>query len=112
MDAVAERLGSLRWSGQVAVLSLDQLEAAMAALDGRVEPATARYREVLAAYERLGMLPDGVTARLEQLLLLGGLPDRGTLSTEARRIGHDLGAVTLLERLDAVASQERVEVTS
>jgi class 3 adenylate cyclase/tetratricopeptide (TPR) repeat protein len=111
MSAVAERLRSLRWSGEVTVLSLDQLEAAMAARGGRLEPAVSRYREVLASYERLGMLPDAVAARLEMLLLLGELPDRSALASEARRIISDLGAATLSERLDMVAPREdRVEV--
>jgi tetratricopeptide (TPR) repeat protein len=112
MEVVAERLRTLRWAGTLPALSLAQLEAAMAALDGRHEAAESRYREVIAGLERLGLRPDAATARMEMLLLLGAaLPDRAELAAEARRIMDGLGAVTLRERLDTIASvDERVEV--
>ncbi len=112
MEVVAEQLRQLRWTGEVTVLSVRQLEGALMALDGRRVEATARYRDALTAWRRLGLQPDIATAEMEMLLLLGDdLPDREELAADARRIMTGLGAVTLLQRLAAVSTPRgRVEV--
>jgi hypothetical protein len=111
MRSVAGRLGSVRVRGEVVVLALRQLEAASMGLDGRQAEAATRYRENLAAWRRLGMLPDTATAEMEMLLLLDGLDDRAELAADAQRILEGLGAVTLLQRLATVSTPRgRVEV--
>jgi hypothetical protein len=111
MEAAAQLLRDLRWTRDLTALACRQLEGALMALDGRHAEATARYRDTLTAWRRLGMLPDIATAEMEMLLLLEDLPDRDELAADARRILTGLGAVTLLQRLDTVTTpRERVEV--
>jgi len=108
MEILAARLREFRWAGDVPATGLLQLEAALAALDGEPESAERGYREALATWRRLEMLPTMATTQMEMLLLLGErLDDRAELAAEARGILTGLEAVTLLARLDEVASIEQ-----
>ncbi len=93
--------------------TINQGRAALAALDGRFDVAEAGYREVLHAWRRLDMRPHVAIAEMEMIRLLGDrLADRDEIANEARAMLEDLGAVTLLARLDEVAPMPTTETVS
>jgi class 3 adenylate cyclase len=112
LERSVEHLEALGWATDVRAATIRQAKAALTAMRGDHDEAEIGYRATLSVWRALGMRPDVVTAELEMLRLLGDrLADREALASDARAIATELGAVTLLQRLDEVASaSERVEV--
>jgi len=101
LAAAVDRVANHGWAGTVRATTVRQGTAALAALDGDHEAAEAGYRETLAVWRRLDMKPDVAIAQMEMLRLLGEhLPDADGLAADARTILTELGAVSLLERLE------------
>jgi hypothetical protein len=108
LEAALQRVTDHGWAGAVKSTMVSQGTAALAAMDGVIEDAERGYRETLAVWRRLDMKPDVAIAQMEMLLLMGDrLPDSDALAAEARTILTELGAASLLRRLDDVAPATR-----
>jgi class 3 adenylate cyclase len=113
LETVLARVGSMSWTGELAVNTARQTRAALAALDGRLDEAEEGYRAAIVTWVAMGLRPDVATAKAHMIALLGRrLADRDALEADARRIFAELGAVTLLGWLDrvAVGQEEELEV--
>jgi hypothetical protein len=101
------------WNGVIKAITTRQSTAALAALDGALEEAEPAYREALEAWRRLGLRPLAAVAQMEMLRLFGdALEDREAVAADARATLEDLGAVSLLRRLDEVAPAPTLQAAS
>ncbi len=104
LAALVEHLEQHQWNSAFKATTVVQSRAALAALGGATDEAVAGYREALEGWRRLGLRPSQAVALVEMLRLFGTeLPDHAEIAAEARAIMEDLGAVSLLARLDEVA---------
>jgi class 3 adenylate cyclase len=107
-EAAIERLTSHPWAGRVRATMIGQGRAALAAMDGQTAEAERGYRRSLEVWRRVDMKPDIAIAQMEMVLLLGDqLEDRSELVAECRAILTELGAASLLQRLEDVAPAAR-----
>ena len=94
--AAANRLRG-RWIGALRV----EVQAALAALEGRTDEAWQLYASAVEAWRSLNCVLDMALTELEQALLLGRDDPLAENAKEAEDIFTELGAVPLLERLRA-----------
>jgi hypothetical protein len=101
------------WSGMIKGNTRRQALGALAALDGSLGDGEARYREALGEWRRLALRPHIAITLMEMLQLFGDhLPDRESIAAEARATMQELGAASLLHRLDQVASPRGAKIAS
>jgi hypothetical protein len=76
--------------------------AGLAALEGRTSEALGMYREALRAWRDLDVAVDGALAAMDMAILLDPTePEVAEAARSAHQLFTRLGAVTLLEQLDA-----------
>ena len=82
-------------------------EAGVAALEGRPDEAAELYRDAFERWRSLQSTLDLALSELDLVLTLGADDTDATVAKEARDIFVQLGASTMLERLDAATTADR-----
>jgi len=106
LDLARRVLAAINLSeGGVADFDVTTIRAGIAAQEGQVGDALALYRSALAGYREAGCRFDVALVILDMTVLIGpGEPAVGALIPDGRAILEDLGARSLVARLDAAES--------
>jgi tetratricopeptide (TPR) repeat protein len=108
---VLELIGS--GPGGVADHQIEALRAGLAALEGRRDDAVALYRSALAGFRSFGLRFSLALAIFDMAHLLGpGDPAVRSVIDEGRAILEELGAHTLLARMDDLRSRQRQSIVT
>jgi class 3 adenylate cyclase/tetratricopeptide (TPR) repeat protein len=96
-----EAMKAIGGHGRTIHAHTNTIEAGLAAADGRMEDAAARYAEAISHWRALDSQFEMALAQLDFVRFVGGeRPDVLTAGEEARRVFQAIGSQPLLRRLD------------
>jgi len=96
-----EQMTAIGGHGRTIHAQISTMEAGIAAAEGRLEDAAARYGEAIHHWEALGSVLDQALCELDFVRFVGGeRPDVLAAAENARRTFEGIGSPALLRRLD------------
>jgi hypothetical protein len=102
-EDLREMLGAMqRLRGRASAAQRRTLEAGLAALEGRLDEAAENYLDAFEQWRTVDSVLDLALSELDLVLVLGADHPAATVAKEARDIFVQIGAVTMLERLNRV----------
>jgi class 3 adenylate cyclase/tetratricopeptide (TPR) repeat protein len=103
IDDLRDLLGSMRrLRGRASAAMRRTTEAGLAALEGRVDESADLYRDAFDQWRNVDSVLDLALSELDLVLVLGANHPSATVAKEARDIFVQIGATTMLDRLDKV----------